>query len=100
APPEKQARLRSLHRAAQVRTRHFALPLDRYAGLTSFGAANDHFIRIGTDLAEQACTAALKSAGLTPQDVDLVLFTSVTGIGAPSLDALLVPRLGLRSDVR
>ena len=29
-----------------------------------------------------------------------MLFTSVTGIAAPSIDALLVPRLGLRTDVK
>ncbi|MEK8226860.1 hypothetical protein NKG05_13385 [Oerskovia sp. M15] len=81
-------------------TRHTALPLDEYAGLTSFGMANDHFIRVGTDLAEEACRAALTATGIDPGDVDFLLFTSVTGIAAPSIDALLVTRLGLRTDVK
>ena len=89
-----------LHGAAGVTTRHLALPLDAYPGLASFGQANDHFLRVGTDLAEQAVREALRQADLRPQDVDFLLFTSVTGIGAPSLDALLVPRLGLREDVK
>ncbi|WP_182111278.1 MULTISPECIES: type III polyketide synthase [unclassified Actinotalea] len=100
AGPDRLSRLESLHRASQVRSRHFVLPLEEYAGLTSFGTANDHFIRIGTDLAVEASAAALASAGLRAQDVDVVVFTSVTGIGAPSLDALFAPRLGLRPDVR
>ncbi|MCK9792678.1 type III polyketide synthase [Isoptericola sp. 4D.3] len=91
---------RRLHAASGVRTRHLALPLDDYAGLTGFADANAHFAREGTALAERACREALAAAGLGPQDVDLLFFTSVTGIGAPSIDALLVGRLGLRADVR
>lgn len=100
AGPSGQARLRALHRSSSVRTRHLALPIEQYADLTSFGDANDHFIRLGTDLAERAARDALDRAGLAPSEVDLVVFTSVTGISAPSIDALLVPRLGLREDVR
>lgn len=97
---DRRPALDRLHGAAGVATRHLALPLDAYPGLTSFGQANDHFLRVGTDLAEQAVREALHRAGLRAQDVDFLLFTSVTGIGAPSLDALLVPRLGLREDVK
>ncbi|MHA7135301.1 type III polyketide synthase [Oerskovia turbata] len=95
-----RAVLRRLHGASGVRTRHTALRLDEYAGLTSFGVANDHFIRVGTDLAAEACRRALDAAGLAPDDVDFLLFTSVTGIAAPSIDAQLVTRLGLRTDVK
>ena len=98
--PSKRAVLRRLHEASGVRTRHTALALDEYAGLTSFGVANDHFIRVGTDLAEEACRTALDAAGLAPEEVDFLLFTSVTGIAAPSIDAQLVTRLGLRTDVK
>lgn len=98
--PDRRPALDRLHAAAGVTTRHLALPLDAYPGLTSFGLANDHFLRVGTDLAEQAAREALRLAGLRAEEVDFLLFTSVTGIGAPSLDALLVPRLGLREDVK
>ncbi|MBD7999459.1 type III polyketide synthase [Oerskovia gallyi] len=98
--PAKRAVLRRLHEASGVRTRHTALALDEYAGLTSFGVANDHFIRVGTDLADEACRTALDAAGVAPEEVDFLLFTSVTGIAAPSIDAQLVTRLGLRTDVK
>ena len=96
----RAAALRRLHAGSGVVTRHLALPLAEYPTVTSFTTANDHFVRVGLDLAAEATTAALDAAGLGPRDVDLVLFTSVTGISAPSLDALLVGRLGMREDVR
>lgn len=89
-----------LHAATGVRHRHLALPLDEYAALDGFTAANDAFIRVGTDLAAAAIGTALRRVGLEPSDVDVLMSTTVTGVAAPSLDARLVPRLGLRPDVR
>ncbi|GGU47657.1 type III polyketide synthase [Streptomyces lavendofoliae] len=89
-----------LHDGAGVRSRHTALPLDRYGQLDGFGAANDAFVAGAVELGADAVGGALRDAGLSPRDVDLLIFTSVTGIAAPSVDALLVGRLGLRPDVR
>ncbi|MFE5336407.1 type III polyketide synthase [Isoptericola sp. NPDC056573] len=91
---------RRLHAAAGVRTRHLALPLADYERPFGFADANAVFAREGTALAERACREALAAAGVEPGDVDLLFFTSVTGVGAPSVDAGLVARLGLRPDVR
>ncbi|MFD3921671.1 type III polyketide synthase [Streptomyces sp. NPDC058595] len=89
-----------LHASAGVRSRHMALPLDDYAKIDGFGAANDVFIEVAGDLGADAVRGALGAAGLRPRDVDLLLFTSVTGVAAPSVDARLVGRLGLRPDVK
>lgn len=100
-PPGADRRvLDRLHRNARVRTRHTVLPLDAYVDLEGFGDANDVFIRSAVDLGGQALRGALRAAGLRPTDVDLLMFTSVTGIATPSVDARLVNRLGLRSDVK
>ncbi len=93
------ARLVRLHEAVQVGGRHLALPMDRYMGM-SFGEANDAFIEVGTSIGEKAIRAALKEANLEPKDIDVIFTTTVTGIATPSLDARLVNRLGLRSDVK
>ncbi len=98
--PRRRATIERIHAATGVESRHLALPLDDYAALTGFTAANDAFVREGTALATTACRRALDDAGLDPADVDFVLFTSVTGVATPSLDALLVQRLGLRPDVK
>lgn len=93
-------RLEKLHRSVLVGGRHLALPLEDYAVLDTFGKANDAFIRVGTDLGADAVSAALSLAGLGPKDIDAIYFTSVTGIAAPSLDARLCNRLGLRGDIK
>jgi len=98
--PSKRAVVRRLFEASRVKTRHLAMPLERYPERLPFGATNRRFIEVATDLAGRALGAALDAAGLAPGDVDLVMFTSVTGIAAPSVDAMLVPVLGLRPDVK
>lgn len=93
-------RLKSIHRNALVEGRHLALPLEEYATLTTFTAANDAFIRCAVDLGAAALSDALAGAGLTPDDVDHVIFVSITGLATPSIDARLVNRLGMRRDVK
>jgi alkylresorcinol/alkylpyrone synthase len=94
------ARLEQLHRNVRVGGRHLALPIEQYPALSGFGAANDAWIRVATDVGAAAVTDALSRAGLTPADVAALYFVSVTGVATPSIDARLVNRLGLRPDVK
>lgn len=96
----QRALLERLHGNAGVDVRHTALPLPDYDGLRETAYANDRYIDEATDLGEQALRAALEAAGLAGRDVDLLIVTSVTGVTVPSLDARLIPRLGLRPDVK
>ena len=89
ADPARRAVMERMHASTGIGTRHTALPLDQYRSLGAFGDTNDTFITVATNLAERALAAALASAGLDAKDVDFIMFTSVTGISAPSIDALL-----------
>lgn len=100
APGADRAVLRRLHASAGVRTRHLALPIERYAALRDFRESNEAWLTAGLDLAERALTTALAQAGLAPADVDLLVCASITGVAAPSLDARLAGRVGLRPDVK
>jgi alkylresorcinol/alkylpyrone synthase len=98
--PRRLPLMRRLHHSAQVRTRHLVLPLDGYAQLADFGAANDAYLSHAVSLGSEAVLAALDKAALRPEDVDVIMFTTVTGIAAPSIDARVASVIGLRPDVR
>ncbi|MEF2976958.1 type III polyketide synthase [Subtercola sp. YIM 133946] len=99
--PTKMALVRRLHANSKVDRRHLVMPYDWYKDSDlNFTLANNTFIVAAVDLAEEAVQGALDKAGLVPSDVDFIVFTSVTGISAPSVDALLALRMGFRSDVK
>ena len=93
-------RLEDLHRAVQVGGRHLALPLEAYPGLVSFEQRNNAWLTATLDVGDRAVRSALAAAALDPQDIDHLFTVTTTGITTPSLDARLVNRLGLRSDIR
>jgi alkylresorcinol/alkylpyrone synthase len=94
----QRALLERLHANAGVETRHTVFPLAEYGALGA--APNDRYIEEATALGERALRAALADSGLAADDLDLLIVTSVTGVAVPSIDALLMPRLGLRPDVK
>jgi alkylresorcinol/alkylpyrone synthase len=98
--PGQRGLLERLHGNAGVDTRHTVLALEEYGTLSGAGKTNDRYIEEATALGEQALRGALAAAGKSAADVDLLIVTSVTGVAVPSLDARLIPRLGLRPDVK
>jgi alkylresorcinol/alkylpyrone synthase len=88
-------RLERLHRNALVGGRHLALPMSEYAGLTTWGKANDAWIRVAQEVGSRAVAGALERAGLSPADVDALIFVTVTGVATPSIDARVVNLLRL-----
>ncbi|MFO0726328.1 MAG: 3-oxoacyl-[acyl-carrier-protein] synthase III C-terminal domain-containing protein [Myxococcota bacterium] len=93
-------RLERLHTSVRVGGRHLALPMETYPELRTFSAKNAAFIEVGVELGEDAVRRAMAEAALPLESIDLLMFTSVTGVATPSIDARLVERLGLRPDVK
>ncbi|HXX02421.1 MAG TPA: 3-oxoacyl-[acyl-carrier-protein] synthase III C-terminal domain-containing protein [Candidatus Acidoferrales bacterium] len=92
--------LARLHRNVAVEGRHLAMPAEKYYEMTTWGRANDIWIEVGQELGEQALCRALHHAGLEPSQLGALFFTSVTGISSPSIDALLINRMGLPANIR
>ena len=93
-------RLERLHQNVLVGGRHLSLPIDEYAGLATWGKANDAWIRVAQEVGAAAVLEALERAGLSPADVDALIFVTVTGVATPSIDARLMNRLGLPPRVK
>ncbi len=94
------ALVRRLHDSARVATRHLALPIERYSELVGFTDFNDAFIEVAVELGAEAVLGALEDAGVSADEVDLIMSTTVTGIAVPSLEARIAARIGLRPDVK
>jgi alkylresorcinol/alkylpyrone synthase len=92
--------LRRLHRHVGVEGRFLSLPKEEYLKMKTWGEANDHWIRTAQELGEKAVSSALSDAGLNPRNLNAFFFTSVTGISSPSIDALLINRMGMCCSIR
>jgi len=89
-----------LDESMQVDGRFVLRPIEFYESMTTWGQANDAWIAGALDLGEKALRGALNRAGLQPQDLSAIYVTSVTGIAAPSIDARLVNRMGLSTNIK
>ena len=93
-------RLLPLFDRTGVDTRYFVRPPKWYAEGPSFETRNAVYAESAIELAEEAARACLDRSGTSPDAIDHIYFVTTTGLMTPSLDAKLVSRLGLRSDIR
>jgi len=101
AQDEKTAAvIRRIHGATGVQHRSLVMPIEDYPGITDFTHANQLFREHALPLVEAATRKALDDAGVDAREIDYLIFTTVTGIGAPSLDVELAQAMGFRSDIK
>jgi alkylresorcinol/alkylpyrone synthase len=93
-------RYMTVFRHAQIDTRYFAAPLEWFMTPHSFKQCNDLYVEAATALGEAAARACLAQSGLELGDVDHLIWVSTTGMAAPSPDAMLINRLGMRRHAR
>ncbi len=85
--------LERLHRRMAIEGRHLALPIEAYPRLSGFAEANRAWIEVATRLGEETIRLLLERTGLEAREVSELVFTTVTGIAVPSIDARLMNRL-------
>src|SRR5256712_11449662 len=82
-----------------ARTRYFAQPLTSLMERRTQSQQTDAYLEHARVLARRVCCTALERSGIAPADIGLVVGVSCTGVVLPSLDAELIPLIGLRADV-
>ena len=81
------------------RTRYFAEPVTSLMERRTQSQQTDAYLEHARVLARRVCCTALERSGVAPGDIGLVIGVSCTGVVLPSLDAELIPLIGLRRDV-
>jgi len=85
---------------AGIDTRYSCVPVEWYDTPHGWTERNAIYLENAVQLLEKAARDALQQAALAPDQIDAIVVASTTGIATPSLDAILIGKLGLRSDVR
>src|SRR6476660_1187148 len=99
-PERRLEAMMSIVDNAQVHSRHMIFPIDYTVEPRSLEKTNQEYLQHAIELGQRAAEECLKRAGMTPQDIDMIVTVSCTGFMIPSLDAHLINRMGFRSDVR
>lgn len=92
-------RLVTIFENSQIKTRALCTDLKWFESPKSFAEKNALYVQHASSLSETAAREALKNANLEPDDIDAIIFVSTTGLSTPSLDIVLIKRLGLSPHV-
>src|SRR5215472_8829566 len=94
------ARLLPVFENTGIERRYSCVPIDWYEQDHGWVEKSSLYILHATTLLEKVTRDLLDEAQLGPEDVDAVVVASTTGLATPSLDALIIEKLGLRRDTR
>jgi len=83
-----------------IERRYSCVPLEWYDRAHGWPERNRIYLASALDLLEAATNRALSLTGRHKGDIDSIVVVSTTGIATPSLDALLIERMGLRRTVQ
>ncbi len=83
-----------------IERRYSCVPIDWYSEPHDWLDRTALYVENAVVLLEKAALACLAEAGFAREDIDAIVVASTTGIATPSLDALLVERMGLRRDIK
>jgi alkylresorcinol/alkylpyrone synthase len=99
-PQNLAAVARRIHKAAQVKRRHLALDIEIYERLNGIGERMHLWHEISLTLGLSAVSTVLEESGIDRKSIGHFFFTSVTGMSAPSIDALVSERLKLNPAIK
>jgi predicted naringenin-chalcone synthase len=83
-----------------IEGRYLAIDRNGFRPTETLDELQARYRKVSADLGCQALLRALAEAGRRPLDLDFLATTTCTGRLCPSLDAILIRELGLRSDLQ
>ncbi|MDA0704990.1 MAG: type III polyketide synthase [Proteobacteria bacterium] len=83
---------------AGIESRYSCMPLEWFAKPRGWEEKNRLYLDHAVDLLCRAAKDCLDQARLNPGQIDAIVSVSTSGIATPSLDVLVMQRLGLRPD--
>jgi alkylresorcinol/alkylpyrone synthase len=92
------ARMAPVFSTAGIRTRQFVMPVEWYLQPRGWPDRSAAYVEGAVELFCEAAQGALDEAGLTGDQVDVIVTVSSTGIATPSLEARAMARMGFRPD--
>ncbi|MBO8172913.1 MAG: type III polyketide synthase [Bacillaceae bacterium] len=93
-------RLLPVFEHARIEKRHFCVPLEWFAQKHDPEEKNQLYIENATRLSMEAAQNCLNGTRFTREQIDHLIFISSTGLATPSLDAHIINKLNLRSDIK
>jgi alkylresorcinol/alkylpyrone synthase len=84
----------------RIESRYVVLSEDEVDAPMPLKQRNDLYIEQCLELGEQVAREAVARAGLVPADIDSVISVSCTGYMIPAMDAHLLNRMGLPTNIR
>lgn len=92
-------RLLTVFDNTQIDRRTVLKELEWYGKSRSFKERNEEFCELGLELSTTVCQKVIQQAGLTPQDIDVLIVITSSGFVTPTLDARIIDELGFRDDI-
>ena len=83
-----------------IQRRYSCVPIEWYDRAHGWSERNSIYLASALDLLEAATQRVLRLSGRYKEDIGAIVVVSTTGIATPSLDALLIERMGLRRTVQ
>jgi alkylresorcinol/alkylpyrone synthase len=94
------SRLITIFKNTGIDRRYSCVPIDWYMGDHGWVDRTELYVSSAVDLLEDVTNRLLAETGLAAGDIDAVVMNSTTGVATPSLDALLIERMGLKRNIQ
>jgi alkylresorcinol/alkylpyrone synthase len=94
------SRMINVFQTTGIARRYSCVPIEWYAESHGWVERTALYVASAVDLLEEVTHKLLDEAKLTADQLDSIVVVSTTGVATPSLDALLVERMGLRRDIQ